>query len=106
MAVENQDNHFDKIFWYIAGATFLVLLYVMLITFFPVPEKSQRFVDIALAFLLGWVSSNSQYLTGGNAMSKKPEQRTTTEIAPDGGTTVTTEPATPIIPLTPTEDGK
>lgn len=103
MALENKENHFDKIFWYISGATFLVLLYVMLITFVPVPEKSQRFVDIALAFLLGWISSNSQYLTGSTAGSKSPSQKTTTEVSPDGSATVTTEPV-PIVDNKPKTD--
>lgn len=96
MALENQDNHFNKIYWYISGATLVVLLYVVAITFIPVPEKSQRFVDISLAFLLGWISSNSQYLTGATATSKKADQKTTTEITPEGQTTITQEPINPL----------
>lgn len=64
-------DHFDKIFWYIAGTAFAVILFVFMITFFQIPEKNQRFVDIALAFLLGFISSNTSYLTGGNPSQVK-----------------------------------
>lgn len=74
-------DHFDKIFWYVVGTSAFILCYVLLITFLDIPEKNQRFVDIALAFLLGFVSSNSSYLTGGNPGSQK---KATTE---DGTTT-------------------
>lgn len=85
------DQHFEKIFRFIDRTTLLILIYVVLVTFVPIPKENQRFVDIALAFLLGFISSNSQYLTGGTATSKKPDQKVTTEIK-DGGTVVTTEP--------------
>jgi len=75
------DQHFRNIFRYIASTTGVVLLYVLLITFIPIPKENQRFVDIALAFLLGWISSNSQYLTGGSATPKK------NQLPADGTTT-------------------
>lgn len=72
-------DHFDKTFWYIAGTSLVVLLYVVAITFFPIPKENQRFVDIALAFLLGFISANASYLTGGNpSMTKKPNGTGTT----------------------------
>lgn len=86
----NQSNHFDKIFWYISGTSFLIIVYVACITFFPIPEKNQRFVDIALAFLLGFISANSSYLTGGNPSTYKkptPDGTTTADIS----ATITTE---------------
>lgn len=73
------DTHFDKIFRFVERTTFWVLLYVVLITFLPIPKENQRFVDIALAFLLGFISSNGSYLTGGNSnTSKKTAEGTTT----------------------------
>ena len=78
-------DHFDKTFWYICGTTGLILIYVILITFFEIPEKNQRFVDIALAFLLGFISANSSYLTGGNPNGSKktadPNATTTADIS-------------------------
>ena len=88
------DEHFKRIYQYITTVTYIVLAYVIAITFIPIPKESQRFVDISLAFLLGFLSSNSQYLTGGNPSSKKNEQKTTTEISPEGSTTITQEPVT------------
>lgn len=74
-----EPDHFNITSSFIRWTTAAVLLYVFVITFFPIPKENQRFVDIALAFMLGWISSNSSYLTGGN-----PQQRKTT---PDGTTT-------------------
>lgn len=75
-------DHFDKTFWYICGTSFIILCYVMMITFFPIPEKNQRFVDIALAFLLGFISANASYLTGGNPNApKRPVESTGTTTA-------------------------
>ena len=67
------DQHFDKIYQFISRSAALVLLYVIAITFVPIPKENQRFVDIALAFLLGWLSANSQYLTGGTPQQKKQD---------------------------------
>lgn len=74
-----KDHHFDKTYWFITGTSLMVLLYVVAITFLPIPKENQRFVDIALAFLLGFISANASYLTGGNpASSKKPTPGSTT----------------------------
>lgn len=83
-------DHFDKTFWYIAGTSLVVLLYVVAITFFPIPKENQRFVDIALAFLLGFISANASYLTGGNpsAIKKPTGTGTTAEIS----ASITTNP--------------
>lgn len=76
-------DNFDKIYWYVAGSSLVVLLYVVAITFFPIPKENQRFVDIALAFLLGFISANSSYLTGGTPTQpkKKDSGVTTAEIS-------------------------
>lgn len=83
-------DHFDKTYWFITGTSLMVLLYVVAITFLPIPKENQRFVDIALAFLLGFISANASYLTGGNpANSKKPAAGgTTAEIS----ASITTDP--------------
>lgn len=84
-------DHFDKTFWYVSGTSLMVLLYVVAITFLSIPKENQRFVDIALAFLLGFISSNASYLTGGNPNNKKtsdPSGTTTADIT----ATITTSP--------------
>jgi len=71
-------THFEKTFYFICGTSFIVLMYVILITFFAIPKENQRFVDIALAFLLGFISANASYLTGGNPSQRKAPEGTTT----------------------------
>lgn len=85
-----QKDHFDKIYLYVCITSLVVLIYVLCITFLPIPEKNQRFVDIALAFLLGFISSNSGYLTGGNPLQTKKTEtpgQTTASITADITTT-------------------
>jgi hypothetical protein len=83
-------DHFDKTFWYIAGTTATILTYIILVTFLQVPKENQRFVDIALAFLLGRMSSNDSYLTGGTpSQPKKPITDSTVSDAITNGDQVT-----------------
>lgn len=77
--MNNLDDHqFKRTSLFIFCTVGLVLIYVFLITFVPIPKENQRFVDISLAFLLGWISNNSSYLTGGNPQQSKK----TTPLAP------------------------
>lgn len=73
-------NHFDKIFWFICFCTSFVFGYVVAITFVPVPKGNERFIDLSLGFLLGTVVAGCVgYLIGGTAIPiKKPEQPGTT----------------------------
>lgn len=66
-------DHFKPIFIFVCIISFLIIGYVVAITFLPIPKENQRFVDIALAFLLGLLAGNSNYLTGGNPMPKKAD---------------------------------
>lgn len=83
--MSDTDQHFGKIFWYVAGTSLFVLCYVIAITFLPIPKENQRFVDISLGFLLGTVlAGGTGYLIGGNpSQVKKPSTtpgQTTAEI--------------------------
>jgi hypothetical protein len=81
------ENHqFKMIAIFIFCTVGVVLLYVIAITFIPIPKENQRFVDISLAFLLGWISANSSYLTGGSPQQTKkppaiPDTSNTTQVA-------------------------
>ena len=68
-----KDRHFDKVFWFISAAVGFVLIYIMAITFIPIPKENIRFADTALSFLMGSViGACISYLVGGNpAQSKK-----------------------------------
>lgn len=72
--ITGDNNKFNKTFWYIVYITTLVFVYIFCVTFIPIPEKSQRFVDIAFGFLLGTVLGNAtSYLLGGSPEDKKKE---------------------------------
>lgn len=78
--MEQNERHFNKTFWYIMLCTVFILCYVVAITFIKIPKENMRFVDIALAFLLGLMSGLSAYLTGGNPQRVKQRSTPTTEI--------------------------
>lgn len=87
-------DHFDKIYWFIVGATLFVFAYTTAITFIPIPKENVRFADVAQGFLLGSVlGAGLAYLVGGTPVAgKKPTGpgSTTAEIS----ATITQEPTT------------
>lgn len=79
-------DHFDKVFWYVAGGSIFVSAYVVAVTFLYIPKENLRFVDTCLGFLLGTVMGNGiNYLVGGNAPQHKKEEPTITQT----GNTIT-----------------
>lgn len=79
-------DHFEKTFWFIVGVSAAIFAYIFAVTYLNIPEKNQRFVDIAFGSLLTLLSTNSNYLTGGNpAQTKKNnlEGTTTASISAD-----------------------
>lgn len=93
--MDKQKDHFDKIYSYIVFTSLVVLAYVVAITFFPIPKENQRFVDIALAFLLGWISANGGYLTGGTPPIQRKAPETPGTTTADISATITTSPDQP-----------
>lgn len=89
----DNNNHFTSVFGYVVGISTAILLYVVAVTFLPVPEKNARFVDIAFGFLLNIFGSASAYLIGGNPNPNKKNEPDAGGITlPTGDkTTVTTE---------------
>ncbi len=83
--MDERNIHFRPIFGYVVGISTAIMLYVVAVTFLPIPEKNQRFVDIAFGFLLNVFGGASSYLIGGTpANIKKNDSKSTT--ASEGGT--------------------
>lgn len=86
------NNHFKAVFGYVVGISVCIMLYVVAVTFLPIPEKNQRFVDIAFGFLLNIFGTASAYLLGGNPTPNKKTDFEAGITLPQGDkTTVTTE---------------
>lgn len=91
----DKNTHFKAVFGYVVGISIAILLYVVAVTFLPVPEKNARFVDIAFGFLLNVFGSASAYLIGGNPNpAKRNDMDTGITLPPGEKTTVTTETKT------------
>lgn len=62
-----KDSHNNKIFWFVVGCTSFVFVYIVGITFLPIPKDSVRFADTNQGFLLGTVlGACISYFLGGN----------------------------------------
>lgn len=65
----SDDKHWRYTFWYVVGTTFIVLAYVIIITFCKIPPDNVRFVDTCLGFLLGtFLAGGAGYLVGGSSI--------------------------------------
>lgn len=90
--MEQKDNHFNQIFWLLAGSLFCAFVYVFLITFYGIPKENIRFADTALGFFLGTLIGNIiSYFVGGSPQTKKPETPAGTTTA-DISATITSNP--------------
>jgi len=69
---DQQNPHFEKIFWFCVFLVFIGFGYIFYVTIFPIPEKNQRTVDTVVGFALGsMVMSAVGYLLGGNPTAQK-----------------------------------
>lgn len=78
----DQDNpHFNKIFWYIIMITVIALGYATAVTFVVVPKDNSHIVDVTLGFLFGTlVSAGVGYLLGGNPVLNKKNTQEDTQV--------------------------
>jgi hypothetical protein len=86
------NQHFDKVFYFICGLVALVLLFDIAVIFVPVPQAGQKYADILVGSLnTGTLMAGVQYLLGGTP-DKKPTDVTNTGNNPviTTGTTVNT----------------
>lgn len=71
---DNSQTHFKSTFLFIVGISGVIFLYVIAVTFLPIPKENIRFVDISFGFLLNLVAQGVNYLTGGSpTLSNKKE---------------------------------
>lgn len=68
-----EDEKFNKIYRFVLLITLVIFAYLFCISFFPVPQDAKDNVKTILIFLLGYLSANGNYLTGGNPSAKKPD---------------------------------
>jgi len=69
--MDERNTHFRAIFGYAVGMSIGILSYVIAVTFMSIPEKNERFVDIAFGFLLNIFGSCASYLIGGSPSNSK-----------------------------------
>ena len=81
-AALQQEDKFSKqfIYWYATAVTILTFIYIFLITFLPIPEKSIRFADTILGFLLGVLISTITNYFFGSSKSSNEKHGIITEI--------------------------
>ncbi len=68
------DKHFDKVFWFICGLVFAVLVFDVMVIFVPVPQGGQKYADILVGGLnTGALMAGITYLLGGAPANKKAD---------------------------------
>lgn len=67
-----QDEKFNKTYRFVLMVTVFVFVYIFAITFIPMPIDAKDNVKTVLIFLLGYLSANGNYLTGGNPKTPAP----------------------------------
>lgn len=66
-----EDKHFDKVFWFISGLVFIVIIFDAAVIFVPVPTAGQKYADILVGSLnTGALMACINYLLGGNPKNK------------------------------------
>lgn len=85
--MQQEDNHFNYIFWFIAILVLVVIVVDVAVMFIPIPTGGQKYADILIGGLnTGALMSGIQYLLGGNPFAKKQVDTTVSGT----GNTVTT----------------
>lgn len=67
------DIKFQQIYRFVVLVTVLVFTYLFVISFIPIGPDNRDNIKTILIFLLGYLSANGQYLTGGNPSAKKTD---------------------------------
>jgi hypothetical protein len=88
--MQQEDNHFSYIFWFIAVLVFIVIAVDVAVMFIPIPSGGQKYADILIGGLnTGALMSGIQYLLGGNPFAKK---QTDTTVNGNDNTVTTPSP--------------
>jgi hypothetical protein len=89
--MQQEDNHFNHIFWFIAGMVMLVISVDVAVMFIPIPTGGQKYADLLIGGLnTGALMSGIQYLLGGNPLAKK--QPDATSVTANDSSNVTVNP--------------
>lgn len=83
-----EDLKFQRIYRFVILVTCLVFLYIFLISFLPIDKENKDNIKTVLIFLLGYLSANGQYLTGGNPSTTKKTEPTVLNTGDAPQTTV------------------
>ena len=70
--MEQEQQHFNKLFWFCVGCVGLGIIFLITLCFVPVPKGSERFADNCQGFFQGSiVTAAMSFLLGGNIPLKK-----------------------------------
>jgi len=91
--MEQEDKHFNKLFWFCTSLTAFAVLFDACMVWIPIPKDNQKYADVLLGSLnTGALMAGIQFLLGGNAIPKK-NQPTVVQTG-DSPTTNTVAPPT------------
>lgn len=94
--MQQDDNNFTKIFWFICFLVFTVIAVDVMVMFIPIPAGGQKYADILMGGLnTGALMAGIQYLLGGNPLAKK-----STNVSGDNATVNNNVPP-PVDPVNP-----
>lgn len=68
-----EEIKFTQIYKFVILITIIVLAYLFCVSFMPINADNKDNVKTILIFLLGYLSANGNYLTGGNPAVKKQD---------------------------------
>lgn len=72
--MQQDENHFNHVFWFITMIVVLVIGVDVAVMFVPIPSGGQKYADLLIGGLnTGALMSGVQYLLGGNPLAKKSE---------------------------------
>jgi uncharacterized membrane protein len=72
--MEQQDAHFNKLYWFCVGLTVTAVVFDICMVWVPIPKDNQKYADVLLGSLnTGALMAGITFLLGGNAIQKKQQ---------------------------------
>lgn len=79
--MEQDNTHFNKLFWFCVGLAALGLLFLICLCYIPVPKDNQHYAENCLGFIQGAIITAAvAFLLGGNMPSNR---KTTVPVTGD-----------------------
>ena len=85
------DLKFIRIYRFIVLTTVLTFVYIFCVSFLSISNENKDNIKTVLIFLLGYLSGNGNYLTGGNPKANSAPQVTQTGAQPVANVTPSDE---------------